>query len=62
MGFPGWGGWGEEESGLNGHFRGFGDAVIFGMDEQWVPTVQHTHREMCVTGSFCCTTELEETL
>ena len=34
--------------------------VTFGMDEQWGPTVQH--RELCVTGSLCCTTEIEETL
>ena len=34
--------------------------VIFGMDGQWDPTVQH--REMCVIGSLSCTTELEETL
>ena len=33
--------------------------VIFGMDGQWDPTVQH--REMCVIGSLCCTTELDET-
>ena len=34
--------------------------VIFGMDGQWDPTVQH--REMCVIGSLCCTTELDEAL
>ena len=34
--------------------------VIFGMDGQWDPTVQH--RELCVIGSFCCTTELDKTL
>ena len=34
--------------------------VIFGMDGQWEPTVQH--REMCVIGSLCCTTELDKTL
>ena len=33
--------------------------VIFGMDGQW-DAVQH--REMCVTRSLCCTTELDETL
>ena len=32
--------------------------VIFGMGGQWGPTVQH--RELCVTGSLCCTTEIEE--
>ena len=42
-------------------FGGFWmQTVIFGMDGQWDPTVQH--REMCVTGSLCCTTELDETL
>ena len=30
--------------------------VIFGMDEQWDPTVQH--REICVIVSLCCITEL----
>ena len=34
--------------------------LIFGMDGQWNPTVQH--REMCVNRSLCCTTELDETL
>ena len=34
--------------------------VTFRMDGQWDPTVQH--REMCVTGSLCCTTELDKTL
>ena len=34
--------------------------VIFGMDVQWDPKVQH--REMCVIGLLCCTTELDETL
>ena len=33
---------------------------IVGMDGQWVPTIQH--REMCMIGSLCCTTELGETL
>ena len=27
---------------------------------QWDPTVQH--RDLCVIGSFCCTTELDEIL
>ena len=31
--------------------------LIFGMDGEWDPTVQH--RETCVIGSLCCTTELE---
>ena len=34
--------------------------VIFGMDGQWGPTLQH--RELCVITSLCCTTEIEETL
>ena len=34
--------------------------VIFGMDGQCGPTVQH--RELCVIGSLCCTTEIEKTL
>ena len=34
--------------------------VIFGMDGEWDPTVQH--REMCVIVSLFCTTELDETL
>ena len=34
--------------------------LISGMERQWDPTVQH--REMCVIGSLCCTTELDETL
>ena len=34
--------------------------AIFGMDGQWGSTVQH--RELCVTGSLCCTTETEEIL
>ena len=34
--------------------------VIFEMDGPWDPTVQH--REMCVSGSFCCTTEVDERL
>ena len=34
--------------------------VLFGMDGTWGPTEQH--RELCVIGSLCCKTELEETL
>ena len=43
-------------------FWGFGgmQIVIFGMDGQWDPTVQH--KELRVIGSLCCTTELTETL
>ena len=39
---------------------GWMQTVIFGMDGQWDTTVQH--REMCVIGSLCCTTEIDETL
>lgn len=45
-------------SGMNGHFVGFGDVNCYiwnRMDGQWDPNVQH--REMCVIGSICCTTE-----
>ena len=34
--------------------------VTFGMDGQCGPTVQN--RELCMTGSLCCTTEIEEIL
>ena len=34
--------------------------ITLRMDGQWDPTVQH--REICVIGSLCCTTELDETL
>ena len=34
--------------------------VVFGMDGQWDPSVQHS--EMCVIGSLRCITELYETL
>ena len=34
--------------------------VLFGMDGQWDPTVQH--REISAIGSLCCTTEHDETL
>ena len=34
--------------------------VIFVMDGQWNPTVQH--REMCVIRLLSCTAELDETL
>ena len=34
------------ENGMDGQFRGFGmQTIIFGMDGQWGPTVQH--RELC---------------
>ena len=32
--------------------------VTFGMDKQHGPPVQH--RELCVIGSLCCTTQIEE--
>ena len=38
----------------------FAGKLIFGMDGQWGPTVQH--REQCVIWSLCCTIEIEETL
>ena len=48
-------------SGMDEHFGGLGmQTVIFGMDGQWDPTVQH--REMYVIGSLCRTKELDETL
>ena len=49
-------------SGMDKHFGGFFwmQTVVFGMDGQWDSTVQH--REMCVIGSICCKTELDETL
>ena len=34
--------------------------VISGMGGQWDPTIRH--REVCVIGSLCCTTELDKTL
>ena len=34
--------------------------VGFGMNGHWGPTVWY--RELCMTGSPCCTTEIEETL
>ena len=53
--------WGMGRSGRDGNFGCLGmQTVIFVMDGQWDPTVQH--REMCVTGSLCCTTELDETV
>ena len=47
--------------GDGGAVWGFGmQSVIFGMDGQRSPTVRH--RELCVIGLLCCTTEIEETL
>ena len=34
--------------------------VIFGMDGQWDPTVQH--KEIYLIGLLCCKTEFDETL
>ena len=46
---------------MDGHFGHEGmQTIIFGMHGQWDPTVQH--REMYVTGSLYCTTELDKTL
>ena len=48
-------------SGKDGHFGVcLMQTVIFEMDGQWDPTAQH--REMRVTRSLRCTTELDETL
>ena len=58
LGFLGVGGRGGR--GMDGHYGDLGCKLTFGMDGQWDPTVQQ--REMCVTGSLCCTTELDETL
>ena len=38
---------------------GWMQTVVFGMDGQWDPSVQH--KEMGVIGSLCRTTELDET-
>ena len=35
-------------------------SFISGMDGWWGPTIQH--RELCVIGLLCCTTEIEEIL
>ena len=59
LGFSG----GEKGEGVRwmGILEVFGmQTVAFGMDGQWDPTLQH--REMCVIGSLCCKTELDETL
>ena len=52
----------EEESGIgiDRQFGVFGYKLMFRMDGQWGPTVQH--RELCVTGSLFFSTEIEETL
>ena len=49
-----------ERSGMEWEFGVGGCKLTFGMDGQWGPTVQH--RELRVTGSLCCTTDIEETL
>ena len=58
LGFPRGKGKGVGWMGILGAF--WMQTVIFGMDGQWDPTGQH--REMCVIGSLCCTTELDKTL
>ena len=47
----GWDGWA-----VSGFWM---QTVILGMDGQWGSIVQH--REMCLIGSLCCTTEIEKT-
>ena len=51
-----WGG-----SARDGHFGGLGDTNCYTWNG-WAmgPIVQH--REMCVIGPLCCTTELDKTL
>ena len=49
-----------EGSVMDGQFGVFGCSVVFGMEKQWDPTVQHG--ELCVIVSLCCTTEIKETL
>ena len=45
-------------SGMDGHLGVFWmQTLVFGIDGQWDPTVQH--REICVIGSLSCKTELE---
>jgi len=58
-GFGGWGG-GREWDGreVQGFF--WMQTLIFGMDGQQGPTEQH--RELCMIGSLCCTTNIEKTL
>ena len=34
--------------------------VTFRVDGQWGPTIHH--RELCMIGSLCCSTEIKETL
>ena len=52
-----WGG-GEREWDGCGVWGFWMQNVTFGMVVQWGPPVQH--RELCVIGSFCCTTATEE--
>ena len=54
------GGGGEGVGGLGNRGVWGMQTVVSGMDGQWDSTVQH--RELCVIGSLCCTTELDETL
>ena len=58
LGFPGRKGEGVEWMGILG-VLGM-QTVILEMIEQWDPTVQH--REICMIGLLCFTTELDETL
>ena len=46
---------------MDGQFGGFWmQTFICRVDGQWGPTVQH--RELCMIGSLCYITEIEETL
>ena len=53
-------GGGEREWDGHGVCSWWMQTVKFGMDGQWNATIQH--RELCMTGSLCCTTEIKETL
>ena len=59
LGAPGGKGEGGGGMGIWGGILGM-QTVISGMDGQWDPTLQH--REMCETGSPCCTAGLDKTL
>ena len=58
LGVPGGGGEGVGWMGILGVWGM--QTVLFGINGQWDPTVQH--REMYVTGSLCCTTEFDKIL
>ena len=51
--------WGKEWDG-QGVWSWWLQTVTFEMDGHCTPTVKH--KELCVIGSLCCTTEIEETL